>query len=249
MQQYQKNFALALARTPKALLIDRPYIDTGEVTLGLKDERRALYFVNMGAISTGMAGTEMGKAYAHELFPKSSDFDIVFGPAYKGITIGNEAVGALWRTQHVNRKWAYRRKEAKGHGEKGAVIGGPILDGERIWLVDDVITSARTKIDEMEWIRGYGDENDIGIEFTGLTVGVDRQQKAVITDDKGKRQLDVTAAQYFTDETELPVDVVLPVTELMHFLHDEKVEDSEGIVIADDDFMRAFEAYQEGFGV
>jgi len=251
MDGYRKKFADAIARTPGVLLVDRRYVETGKLdkeSLWIKDGRRALYFLNLGVFSDGKSGTAMGNAFAYYLTVRKDDFDVLIGPPYKGITIANETVGALWREFGITKNWAYRRKEAKDHGEKGAVVGAKLADGEKLWMVDDVISSAKTKIDEKDWFDKYANLKELSLPLKGLTVGVDRHQTAVIDEGGKKRQLDVSAATYFSDETGLPVNVVLPVSELMDYLHEEKVENSEGIVIADDKFMKAFEEYQKECG-
>ncbi|MBL7160601.1 MAG: hypothetical protein ISS93_01980 [Candidatus Aenigmarchaeota archaeon] len=248
MNDQIKDFANAIAQTPGVLLIDHKYLETGEADLGLKDGRRALYFLNLGAIADGESCTKMGSAFAYSLKQRNHWFDVVIGPAYKGITIANDTVGALWRDYRIKRGWAYKRKEAKEHGEKGSVIGTKLKDGDSLWMVDDVISSSKTKMDEMKWFEGYAEQNGISVPISGLTVGIDREQKAVIEEPDGsKKQLDVSASQYFHDETCLPVDVVIGVTELMDYLHQDRVEGPDGVVI-DDRFMKAFEEYQKEFG-
>ena len=246
-----EDFAMEIAQTPGVLLIDRKYLDSGQVGLNLKDGRRALYFLNLGAFSDGKSETAMGKAFAYSLQSRAGDFDVVIGPPYKGITIASEAVGALWREYDIKKSWAYRRKEAKEHGEKGAVVGAKLKDGNRLWMADDVITSAKTKIDEKDWFHEYAkSQGEIHLPLNGLTVAVDREQTAVIGGriDEGGKQLSMTAAQYFKYQTNLPIDVVLGVSELMEYLHDERIEDAEGNVVIDDAFMGAFGKYQREFG-
>lgn len=246
MEGHKQKLALACVENG-ALIIDRHYLETGEPKLTLKDGRRALYFLNLGKFCDGKTGTVLGGAFAYRLAEREGDFDVVYGPAYKGITIATYIVGELWNQHNVNKGWAYMRKEAKDHGEKGAFIGTD-LAGRRAWMVDDVITSAKTKLDELANIRGLAALKKTEIPVIEVTVAVDREQKALIEEGGEKKQLDVSAADFFTDKTGIPVGKIVGATEMFTYLYDEKVEDTSGIVVVDGRFMKALEEYQKESG-
>lgn len=251
MQDYVKGFVKEMARTG-SLFFDKQYLETGEVDLTIKDGRRALYFINLGNFCDGDSGVELGSAYANEIARRflHRGFDILYGPAYKGITIISSTCNELSRNHRINKAWAYRRKEAKGHGgDVGDFVGMKFFDGCRLLLADDVISSAATKFTEMDEVSAVAEKNEMKIDFTGLMIAADRQQKAVIDGKDGKQQLDISASQYFTERTGLPVYCIAGVEEAMPYLHEERVEGPDGSVVVTDKAMQEFEKYQREFGV
>ena len=246
--QNQKDYAEAAVREG-VLLVDAPYLETGEVTLTLRDKRRALYFWNNGNFNDGESTAIMGRAYAEAI--KDKEFDIFFGPAYKGIPIAVATTEKLASGYGMNRGWAFRRKEAKTVGEKGYWVGKKPWDNCRLLMGDDVITSAATKFTELKEIRKYAEHLGITVDVVGLQISLDREQTAIIEDEETgeKIQLDIGAADYFTDKTGIPCDRIFGVTDMMNYLYDAKAEDMNGIVVVDSRFMKAFEEYMKEFGV
>jgi orotate phosphoribosyltransferase len=251
MKQYAKDFIEECARTG-SLFFDTPYLETGKRTLTLKDGRPAVYFFNLGGFCDGKSGIILGRAYASKIVEEGlpPGFDILYGPAYKGITIIDSACNELQREFDVNKRWMYRRKEAKGHGELGDFVGAKFSDGCRLLMADDVISSSATKLGEMKEVKAMEVKTGMNISFTGLVLGFDRMQKAVV--DSGtsgeRKQIDMTASKYFTEQTGLPVFTISTSEEAIPYLYENRVEGPDGNIVVGEKAMREFERYQKEFG-
>ena len=138
----------------------------GEFTL--KSGRVSPYFFNAGLFSSGYAAAKLGRYYASAIADSWVDFDMLFGPAYKGIPLATLAASALAEHHDIDVPYAFNRKEAKGHGEGGSIVGAP-LSG-KVLIVDDVIT-AGTAVREAHQIIA-----NAGAETAGLVISLDRQE-------------------------------------------------------------------------
>ncbi len=138
----------------------------GEFTL--KSGRISPYFFNAGLFSTGYAAAKLSRYYASAIADSGIEFDMLFGPAYKGIPLATLAAAALAEHHDIDVPYSYNRKEAKGHGEGGSIVGAP-LSG-KVLIVDDVIT-AGTAVREAHQIIV-----DAGAEIAGLVISLDRQE-------------------------------------------------------------------------
>ena len=133
----------------------------------LKSGRESPYFFNLGKIQTGKALNELSEFYAKALSPYQDQFDVLFGPAYKGITLASATSMELYKLNGKPQNFAYNRKEQKKHGEGGQVVGS--IKEKKIWLIDDVIT-AGTAISEVMPLLNQS-------EVVGLIIALDRQEK------------------------------------------------------------------------
>jgi orotate phosphoribosyltransferase len=159
MQEYQLTFIeLALAR--EALRFGR---------FRLKSGRDSPYFFNAGLFSDGEAAAVLGRCYAAAIIRSSLEFDMLFGPAYKGIPLVTATAIALAAHHARSVPYAYNRKEAKEHGEGGVVVGSP-LHG-RVVIVDDVITAGTAVRESLELIRRAG------AEPVGVALALDREER------------------------------------------------------------------------
>lgn len=138
----------------------------GEFTL--KSGRKSPYFFNVGLFSTGYAAAKLGRYYASAIADSEIKFDMLFGPAYKGIPLATLAAAALAEHHDEDVPYSFNRKEAKGHGEGGSIVGAPLAG--RVLIVDDVIT-AGTAVREAERII-----TGSGAELAGLVISLDRQE-------------------------------------------------------------------------
>ncbi len=147
--------------------LSRQVLKFGSFTL--KSGRTSPYFFNAGLFNTGGDLAKLGRFYAAALMDAGIDFDVLFGPAYKGIPIATTTAVAL--AEHHNRDvpYCFNRKEAKTHGEGGSLVGSPLKG--RIMLVDDVITAGTAIRESMEIIKAQG------AELAGVLIALDRQER------------------------------------------------------------------------
>ena len=144
MHDYQQDF-LALALEHQALRF-------GEFTL--KSGRASPYFFNAGLFNNGAALARLGRCYAAALRRSDLAFDMLFGPAYKGIPLVSACAIAFAEHEQRNLPWAFNRKEAKDHGESGVIVGSPLRGN--VVIVDDVITAGTAIRESIEIIRSAG---------------------------------------------------------------------------------------------
>ena len=159
MQAYKKEFI--------NLAIELEVLRFGEFTL--KSGRVSPYFFNAGLFNTGYAAARLGRYYATAIAASKLKFDMVFGPAYKGIPIAALTTASLAEHHDIDVPYCYNRKEAKAHGEGGSIVGPP-LEG-RVLIVDDVITAGTAVRDAYQIISAAG------AEVAGLAISLDRQER------------------------------------------------------------------------
>ncbi len=189
LQPHQQAFLeLALARDA---------LRFGDFTL--KSGRQSPYFFNLGRIDTGAALAAVGEAYAAAIAASGLGFDMLFGPAYKGIALAAAAAIALARTGR-DLPWAYNRKEAKDHGEGGTLVGAPLAG--RVLIVDDVITAGTAARESLGLIRAQG------ASVAGIIVALDRQER-------GHGRL--SATQELAREEGIAVIAIVGLAELLEF--------------------------------
>jgi orotate phosphoribosyltransferase len=151
-------------------LFDAGILKFGDFTL--KSGRKSPYFFNMGEVDSGITLVNLGIFYARAIHDNFGVVDNIFGPAYKGITLAAaSAIGfALEYEEEVN--FCFDRKEEKTHGDKGKIVGAPPQPGDRIVIVDDVMTTGGTKYEAVELLRSFE-----GTEVAGLVIGMNRKEK------------------------------------------------------------------------
>ena len=159
MKQYQKDFI--------EFAIERGVLKFGEFPL--KSGRTSPYFFNAGLFNQGSDLARLGRFYAAALQDSGVDYDLLFGPAYKGIPIATAAAIALYDTYQKDVPYCFNRKEKKDHGEGGNLVGSPLKG--RVMLVDDVITAGTAIRESMEIVQANG------AELAGVLIALDRQEK------------------------------------------------------------------------
>ncbi|OBW95842.1 orotate phosphoribosyltransferase [Gallibacterium salpingitidis] len=159
MQTYQQQFI--------EFALSRQVLKFGEFTL--KSGRISPYFFNAGLFNTGEDLAKLGRFYAKAIQAQQLDYDVIFGPAYKGIPIATATSVALYHQFSLNKPVCFNRKEAKDHGEGGNLIGSP-LQG-KVLLIDDVITAGTAIRESMQLIDAHQ------ATLSGVMIALDRQEK------------------------------------------------------------------------
>lgn len=197
MQAYQREFI--------SFAIERGVLRFGQFTL--KSGRTSPYFFNAGLFNSGKALAQLGKFYAAAVADSSIDFDVIFGPAYKGIPLAAATAIALAEQHQRDLPWCFNRKEAKDHGEGGLLIGAPLED-RRVLVVDDVITAGTAIREALGLIRAGGGTP------AGIVVALDRQE---VLGEPGAAAPRRSAAQSVAEETGVPVVAVANLHDLLAF--------------------------------
>ena len=189
----------------------------------LKSGRISPYFFNAGLFNTGYAAAKLGRCYASALSEVGIEFDMLFGPAYKGIGLVALTAAALAEHHDLDYPFAYNRKEAKDHGEGGASIGAEIAG--RVLIVDDVITAGTAVTEAIEII------NSAGAEPAGVLVALDREEV-------GSRSR-ISAVRELEERLDMPVRSIVSLTDLVDHLE----EDAEFA-----EYLPAVRAYRNRYG-
>ncbi|MDW6002226.1 orotate phosphoribosyltransferase [Vibrio mangrovi] len=213
MKAYQREFI--------EFALEKEVLKFGEFTL--KSGRKSPYFFNAGLFNTGRDLARLGRFYAAALVDSGIDYDVLFGPAYKGIPIATTTAVALADHHNVDTPYCFNRKEAKDHGEGGHLVGS-VLEG-RIMLVDDVITAGTAIRESMEIIKANG------AELAGVLVAIDRQEK-------GKGEL--SAIQEVERDFGCAVISIVGLTDLITYLEEQGDNAAH---------LQAVKAYRDQYGV
>lgn len=213
MEAYQENF-VALAMGAQALKF-------GQFTL--KSGRVSPYFFNAGKFCTGAALAALGRCYAEAIVRSGIAFDMLFGPAYKGIPLAAATAVALAEHHGLDVPYCFNRKEAKSHGEGGTLVGAPMVG--RVLIIDDVIT-AGTAIREVMAIIAAG-----GATPAGVVIGLDRREK-------GNQGL--SAIQEVEQDFGVPVASIVAIEHIIGYL--EKQPNQEATVAA-------IKTYRDQYGI
>ena len=180
-------------------LVQQNVLKFGRFTLN--SGRISPYFFNLGSIATGGGYAELGSAYAEAVLKSGAEFDLLFGPAYKGIPIAVATAMAL-AERGVDVGVAYNRKEAKDHGEGGLLVGAPVSG--RVLMLDDVLTSGKA-------IRGAADLiRSEGAEIAGVVIAMDRAEVMAGSDE--------TAVSDLRGELGVPVISIAHVSDVLTYL-------------------------------
>jgi orotate phosphoribosyltransferase len=213
MHDYQREFI--------ELALDLEVLRFGEFTL--KSGRTSPYFFNAGLFNTGARLAALGRFYADAIVQSGLPFDVLMGPAYKGIPIASAAAVQLAALHDRDVPWCFNRKEAKDHGEGGLIVGSPLRG--RALVVDDVIT-AGTAIREVKQIV-----DGAGATLAGIVVAVDRQER-------GRGEL--SAIQEVARDFDVPVVSIIAFDQIIEYL-EQTGRHAE--------HLGAVRAYREEFGV
>lgn len=217
--------------------IKQKAIQFGE--LKLKSGRKSPYFFNSGLFNTGPSMIELARAYAQSIVDSRVEFDMLFGPAYKGIPLVVSVSMILSLEHGIHVPFAFDRKEAKGHGEGGVLVGAPVKG--RVLLIDDVSTNGATKRDSAALIANAGGE------LAGIVLALDRQERGMDSD--------LSAVQELERDLGVPVWAAATFGDLIDFL--EKLDptivvghhNTDGWAMAAQKVGAAMREYQKQYGV
>jgi len=193
MRAYKKEFI--------DLALELDVLRFGEFTL--KSGRVSPYFFNAGLFNTGYAAARLGRFYAAAIAEADIEFDMIFGPAYKGIPLATLTAASLAEHYDIDVPYCYNRKEAKAHGEGGSVVGAPLAG--RVLIVDDVITAGTAVRDAYQVITSSG------AAIAGLAISLDRQERG---------QGSLSAVQELKSTLGIPVISIVQLDDLIDILEE-----------------------------
>lgn len=204
--------------------------EAGVLTFGeftLKSGRKAPYFINTGNYKTGEHIAKLGKFYAECIKENKVDADVFFGPAYKGIPLAVAAAIALYAETGKSVNYAFNRKEAKDHGEGGVIVGHKFNDGDKVAVIEDVITAGTAIRETLPILKNAADVN---VEC--VIISVDRMEKG-----KGEK----SAVQEVYDEFGIKVYPIVTVCDIIDCIEDGTIEGKE--------YLDAMKEYRKNYGV
>ncbi|MBP8237046.1 MAG: orotate phosphoribosyltransferase [Pseudomonas sp.] len=213
MQAYQRDFI--------RFAIERGVLRFGQFTL--KSGRISPYFFNAGLFDSGLALAQLGRFYAAAVVDSGIDFDVLFGPAYKGIPLAATTAVALAEHHQRDVPWCFNRKEAKDHGEGGTLVGAPLAG--RVLIIDDVITAGTAIREVMQIIQAQG------AQAAGVLIALNRQER-------GKGEL--SAIQEVERDYGIPVVSIVSLEQVLEYL----AEDAEL-----KQYLPAVQAYRAEYGI
>ena len=223
MEQYKKEFI--------EFMVDCKVLKFGDFVT--KSGRKTPFFINTGFYRTGPQLKKLGEYYAEAINEKyGTDFDILFGPAYKGIPLSVTATIALNDKFGADIGYCSNRKEVKDHGDTGILLGSPIMDGDRIVIIEDVTTVGTSINETLPILKAQGNVN-----VEGLVVSVDRMERG-----QGTK----SALAEIEENYGIKTTAIVTMAEVVEHLHNKPYK---GEIIIDDNLKAAIDAYYEQYGV
>ncbi|MDH4584079.1 orotate phosphoribosyltransferase [Pseudomonas sp. BN415] len=213
MQAYQRDFI--------RFAIERGVLRFGEFTL--KSGRTSPYFFNAGLFNSGLALAQLGRFYAAAVVDSGIPFDVLFGPAYKGIPLAAATAVSLAEHHQIDIPWCFNRKEAKDHGEGGTLVGAPLAG--RVLIIDDVITAGTAIREVMQIIQAQN------AQAAGVLIALNRQERG---------QGELSAIQEVERDFGIPVVSIVSLEQVLEYL----AGDAEL-----KKYLPAVEAYRANFGI
>ena len=210
-------------------------VRAGVLTFGdftTKSGRKTPYFINTGNYKTGAQAAKLGDYYAaciQENLPEG--VDCLFGPAYKGLPLAVAAASSLYRNYGRDLPYCFNRKEVKDHGEGGSMVGYKPQNGDKVVIVEDVVTAGTAVRESLELFKALGD-----MKVTALIVSVDRMER-------GTREC--STLDELRQDHGIAVYPIVTVREIISFLHNNPID---GKVYIDDGMRARMEAYLEEYG-
>ena len=223
MEQYKQEFI--------EFMVESDVLKFGEFTL--KSGRKSPFFMNAGAYVTGTQLMKLGEYYAKAIHDTYGlDFDVLFGPAYKGIPLSVATTMAISNLYGKDIRYCSNRKEVKDHGDTGILLGSKLKDGDKVVIIEDVTTSGKSIEETFPIIQAQGK-----VEIVGLMVSLNRMERGKGT----KCALDEIRELYGFD-----ANAIVTMDEVVSYLYNRPIQ---GQVVINDEIKKAIDAYYEEYGV
>ncbi|MDE7209812.1 MAG: orotate phosphoribosyltransferase, partial [Lachnospiraceae bacterium] len=211
-------------------MVEANVLKFGDFTL--KSGRKSPFFMNAGAYVTGSQLRRLGEYYAKAIHDHYGlDFDVLFGPAYKGIPLSVATTMAISELYGVDIRYCSNRKEIKDHGDTGILLGSSIKDGDRVVIIEDVTTSGKSIEETFPIIKAQGD-----VQIKGLMVSLNRMERG-----KGEK----SALEEITELYKIPANAIVSMSDVVEHLYQ---KECGGRVVIDDTLKVAIDAYYEQYG-
>ena len=222
MEQYKQEFI--------EFMVESQVLKFGDFTL--KSGRKSPFFMNAGAYVTGTQLRRLGEYYAKAIHDNFGlDFDVLFGPAYKGIPLSVATSMAISELYGKDVRYCSNRKEVKDHGDTGILLGSKLKDGDRVVMIEDVTTSGKSIEETFPILKSQAD-----VEIKGLIVSLNRMER-------GKSEK--SALEEVKDLYGLPTAAIVNMAEVTEYLYN---RECQGQVIINDDIKAAIDAYYAQYG-
>ncbi len=222
MESYKRDFI--------EFMVDSQVLKFGEFTL--KSGRKSPFFMNAGGYVTGTQLRKLGEYYAKAIHDNYGlDFDVLFGPAYKGIPLSVATAMAISELYGKDVRYCSNRKEAKDHGETGILLGSQLKDGDRVVMIEDVTTSGKSIEETYPILKAQAD-----VKIKGLIVSLNRMEKG-----KG----DKSALEEVKEQYGFPTAAIVSMADVVEHLYNHEYK---GKVIINDELKAAIDAYYEQYG-
>ena len=223
MERYKEEFI--------NFMVDSNVLKFGDFTL--KSGRKSPFFMNAGAYVTGTQLRKLGGSYAraiHDTF--GLEFDVLFGPAYKGIPLAVATSMAISELYGRDIRYCANRKEIKDHGDKGILLGSKLKDGDRVLIIEDVTTSGASIEETVPIIQDQAD-----VDFVGLMVSLNRQEKGKDTDS--------SALDEIREKYGFGAHAIVTMQEVVTYLYNRSID---GEIILGRETKKAIDAYYKEYG-
>lgn len=224
MEQYKEEFI--------HFMVDSDVLKFGEFTL--KSGRKSPFFMNAGAYVTGSQLMRLGEYYAraiHEHY--GEDFDVLFGPAYKGIPLSVATTIAFAKLYGKEIRYCSNRKEVKDHGDTGILLGSKIQDGDKVVIIEDVTTSGKSIEETFPIIQAQGK-----VEIIGLMVSLNRMERGLSSDASALDEIQKTYG--------FAANAIVTMEDVVNCLYNQEYQ---GKILIDDAIKAKIDAYYEEYGV
>ena len=222
MEQYKQEFI--------EFMVESQVLKFGEFTL--KSGRKSPFFMNAGAYVTGTQLRRLGQYYAKAIHDHyGTDFDVLFGPAYKGIPLSVATTIAFSELYGKDVRYCSNRKEIKDHGDAGILLGSSIKDGDRVVIIEDVTTSGKSIEETFPIIKAQGN-----VEIVGLMVSLNRMERG-----KGEK----SALEEIQELYGFKANAIVTMADVVEYLYN---RECQGRVVIDDAIKAAINAYYEQYG-